>query len=58
MARLQIYCISCSIITKSFIFIYSDTCLCDHLGNRDNLGIKDNYSSPQAYSVHRDGPEK
>ncbi len=27
-------------------FMYSETCLCDHLRNRDNLGIKDSYSSP------------
>ncbi len=26
-------------------YIYSETGLCDHLRNRDNLGIKDSYSS-------------
>ncbi len=26
--------------------MYSETCLCDHLRNRDNMGIKDSYSSP------------
>ncbi len=26
--------------------IYSETCLCDHLRNRDNLGIKGSDSSP------------
>ncbi len=25
------------------ISLYSETCLWDHLGNRDNLGIKDSY---------------
>ncbi len=40
------------------MYMYSETCPCDHLRNRDNLGIKDSYSSPYAYLVHRDGPEK
>ncbi len=31
--------------------MYSETCLCDHLRNRDNLGIKDGYSSRWAYSA-------
>ncbi len=28
------------------------------LKNTDNLGIKDSYFIPYAYSVHRNGPEK
>ncbi len=28
------------------VHVYSETCLQDHLRNRDNLGIKDSYFSP------------
>ncbi len=39
-------------------YMYSEYFLYDHLRNRDNLGIKDSYFSPQLYSPHRNGPEK
>ncbi len=34
------------VILNRHIYIYSETCLYDHLRIRDNLGIKDNYFSP------------
>ncbi len=44
MVRLSVYILAAAVV--SMIFIYSETCLYDHLRNRDNLGIKDSYSSP------------
>ncbi len=32
-------------VVKQHIYNYSETCLYDHLRNRDNLGIKDYFSS-------------
>ncbi len=31
--------------------LYGETCLKDHLRNRDNLGIKDSYSTPVPRSI-------
>ena len=42
---------------KDITFKYSETCLWDHLRNRNTMGIKGSYVSSYAYSVHRNGPE-
>ncbi len=35
-----------AIFDRAEMYMYSETCLCHHLRNRDNLGIKGSYSSP------------